>query len=141
MNGIVHPGKGDRLWRGIVIGAPYAWLLLFFIAPFIIVLKISFADPIVAQPPFTNFFDWSANAGHRVLATLDNYRFLLEDNLYIISYLRSIKIALVSTAAVPAAGLSHGLRHRTHTASPGATCCCCWWCCLSGRPSCCASTP
>lgn len=98
MNGIVHPGSSDRLWRGIVIGAPYAWLLLFFLAPFVIVLKISFADPIVAQPPFTPFFDWTANASHRVLATLDNYRFLLEDNLYIVSYLRSIKIALVSTA-------------------------------------------
>lgn len=98
MNGIVHPGRSDRLWRAIVIGAPYAWLLLFFLAPFAIVLKISFADPIVAQPPFTNFFDWSADAGSRVLATLDNYRFLLDDNLYLVSYLRSIKIALVSTA-------------------------------------------
>lgn len=98
MNGIVHPGKGDRLWRGIIIGTPYLWLLLFFLAPFAIVLKISLADPIVAQPPFTPFFDWSASAGQRVLATLDNYRFLLEDNLYLVSYLNSIKIALVSTA-------------------------------------------
>jgi len=97
MNGIVHPGKGERLWHAIAIGAPYAWLLLFFLAPFAIVLKISFADPIVAQPPFTSFFDWSADAGQRVLATLDNYRFLLEDNLYLVSYLRSIKLALVST--------------------------------------------
>ncbi len=32
-----------------------------------------------------------------MLASLDNYRFLLEDNLYIVSYLRSIKIALIST--------------------------------------------
>jgi putrescine transport system permease protein len=97
VNGFVHAGRSERLWRGIVIGVPYAWLLLFFLAPFAIVLKISFADPIVAQPPFTNFFDWSADAGHRVLATLDNYRFLLEDNLYLISYLRSIKMALIST--------------------------------------------
>jgi putrescine transport system permease protein len=98
VNGIVHPGKGDRLWRAIVIGTPYLWLLLFFLAPFAIVLKISFADPIVAQPPFTPFFDWSASAGQRILATLDNYRFLLADNLYLVSYLNSIKIALVSTA-------------------------------------------
>jgi len=98
VNGIVHPGKGDRLWRGIIIGTPYVWLLLFFLAPFAIVLKISFADPIVAQPPFTPFFDWSASAGQRILATLDNYRFLLEDNLYLVSYLNSIKIALISTA-------------------------------------------
>jgi putrescine transport system permease protein len=97
MKNIVYRGRGERLWRAIVVGAPYAWLLLFFLAPFAIVLKISFADPIVAQPPFTTFFDWSANSGRRVLATLDNYRFLLEDNLYFISYLRSIKIAATST--------------------------------------------
>jgi len=97
VNGIVHPGGSDRLWRGIVIGAPYAWLLLFFLAPFAIVLKISFADPIVAQPPFTDFFNWSADAGYRVQATFDNYRFLLEDDLYLVSYLRSIRMALIST--------------------------------------------
>jgi putrescine transport system permease protein len=97
VNGFVHRGSSERLWRGIVIGTPYAWLLLFFLAPFAIVLKISFADPIVAQPPFTNFFDWSAGAASAVLATLDNYRFLLEDNLYLVSYLRSIKIAALST--------------------------------------------
>jgi putrescine transport system permease protein len=97
VNGIVHPGGSDRLWRGIVIGAPYAWLLLFFLAPFAIVLKISFADPIVAQPPFTDFFNWTAGEGRRVLASLDNYRFLLEDDLYLVSYLRSIRMALIST--------------------------------------------
>ena len=75
----------------------YLWLLLFFLAPFAIVFKISFADPLVAQPPFTPLFDWAGDKGKRFLATLDNYRFLLEDNLYWVSYLRSIKIAFVST--------------------------------------------
>jgi putrescine transport system permease protein len=94
---VVNPGKRDRLWRSVVIATPYLWLLLFFLVPFAIVLKISFADPLVAQPPFTSFFDWSADAGNRILATLDNYRFLLEDKLYLVSYLKSIKIALIST--------------------------------------------
>ena len=97
MTTIANPGKRDRLWRSLVIALPYAWLLLFFLAPFAIVLKISFADPVVAQPPFTPFFDWTANAGSRILATLDNYRFLLEDNLYWVSYLKSIQIALIAT--------------------------------------------
>ncbi len=97
MTMVVNPGKRDRLWRSVVIATPYLWLLLFFLVPFAIVLKISFADPLVAQPPFTAFFDWSADAGKRVLATLDNYRFLLEDKLYLVSYLKSIKIALIST--------------------------------------------
>ena len=97
MTTVANPGIRDRLWRGFVIALPYAWLLLFFLAPFAIVLKISFADPIVAQPPFTPFFDWGASAGSKILATLDNYRFLLEDNLYWVSYLKSIKIAGIAT--------------------------------------------
>ena len=97
MSMIPNAGKRDRLWRTVVIAAPYVWLLLFFLAPFAIVFKISFADPLVAQPPFSPFFDWSAETGSRILATLDNYSFLLEDKLYWISYLKSIKIALIST--------------------------------------------
>ena len=80
-----------------MIATPYLWLLVFFLVPFAIVLKISLADPLVAQPPFSDFFDWSGSTGRRVLATLDNYRFLLEDQLYLVSYLNSIKIALIST--------------------------------------------
>ena len=86
----------DRLWRGLVVYLPYGWLLLFFLVPFAIVFKISFANPILAQPPFTPLFGEDGGTG-RFLTTLDNYRFLLEDNLYWISYLRSVKIALIST--------------------------------------------
>jgi|TARA_B110000483_G_scaffold234101_1_gene303725 putrescine transport system permease protein len=88
---------GDKLWRRFIIGAPYFWLLLFFLAPFAIVLKISFATPIVAQPPFTQLFDFGPDASHWSLATWDNYRFLTEDNLYWVSYFKSIKIAAVAT--------------------------------------------
>jgi len=86
-----------RLWRAFVIRLPYLWLLLFFLAPFLIVFKISFADPVLAQPPFTPLFDWT-QAGWGVLqATLDNYRFLVSDNLYALSYLKSIWVAAIST--------------------------------------------
>jgi len=97
MTATINSGTGDRLWRSLVIAMPYLWLLVFFLVPFAIVLKISLADPLVAQPPFSDFFDWSGSTGRRVLATLDNYRFLLEDQLYLVSYLNSIKIALIST--------------------------------------------
>tara|TARA_B100000768_G_scaffold181969_1_gene207834 strand:- start:2622 stop:3545 length:924 start_codon:yes stop_codon:yes gene_type:complete len=89
--------RGDKLWRNFVIGVPYFWLLVFFLAPFAIVLKISFATPIVAQPPFTQLLDFTTNANHWLLATWDNYRFLSEDNLYWVSYFQSIKIAAIST--------------------------------------------
>lgn len=89
--------KWDKLWRSVVISLPYSWMLVFFLIPFAIVFKISFADPIVGQPPFTALFDFKRDAENWLIATLDNYRFLTEDNLYWVSYLKSIKIAFIST--------------------------------------------
>ena len=85
--------RPERLWRRTVIGIPYFWLLLFFLAPFVIVLRISMADPIIGQPPFTPLYD----AERGLFLTADNYRFLAEDDLYWVSYLKSIRIAAVST--------------------------------------------
>jgi len=87
----------DRLWARFVIAAPYLWLLIFFLLPFLFVLKISLADPIVALPPFTPLFDLARDGGQWFHATLDNYRFLLANDLYWVSYLKSIRIAFIST--------------------------------------------
>ena len=87
----------ERLFRPLLIGLPVFWLLLFFVLPFALVLKISLADPIIAQPPFTPMFDWSKEGFARLQLTLDNFLFLSEDKLYWISYLNSIRIALIST--------------------------------------------
>ena len=92
-----RPDVGDRIWRYFVIAVPYLWLFTFFLIPFLFVFKISFSDPVIGQPPFTPLFDWSNDAAGTFLGTLDNYRFLTEDNLYWISYLKSAKIATVST--------------------------------------------
>lgn len=89
--------RQDKLWRSVVISLPYLWMFIFFLIPFAIVFKISFADPIVGQPPFTALIDFKREAQTWLTATLDNYRFLTEDNLYWFSYLKSIKIAFIST--------------------------------------------
>jgi putrescine transport system permease protein len=81
------------LWQRVATALPYLWLLIFFLAPFAIILKISFADPIVAQPPFTPFLDESG--APRI--TVDNYVFLLTDKLYIVTYLKSVFMAAVAT--------------------------------------------
>jgi len=90
-------GVKGKLWRRFVIGMPYLWLGLFFLLPFLIVFKISFSDPIVGQPPYTDFFDWTASGFDRLKATLDNFRFLFEDDLYYTSYLKSLRIAGTAT--------------------------------------------
>ena len=89
-NGI---NKNDELWRRFAIAAPYLWLLVFFLAPFAIILKISLADPILAQPPYSSSFDGDG----RPAMSLSNYFFLLSDKLYSITYLRSVAMASVTT--------------------------------------------
>ena len=83
--------------RGVVIALPYFWLLLFFLIPFVIVLKISVAEPVIAQPPFTALFAWIDDAYLRIKINVDNYLFLVEDDVYWVAYLNSVKIAAVST--------------------------------------------
>ncbi|WP_167362827.1 MULTISPECIES: ABC transporter permease subunit [Pseudomonas] len=82
--------------RHLVIGVPFVWLFLFFLLPFIIVLKISFAEADVAIPPYTEVYTWAENKLSIVL-NLGNYIFLSEDSLYLAAYLGSLKMAFVST--------------------------------------------
>ncbi len=83
----------DR-WQRVVLAIPYAWLLVFFLLPFVIILKISLADPLLAQPPFSPLFD----ADGRLSITVENFRFLLTDTLYAVTYLKSVFIAAAATA-------------------------------------------
>jgi putrescine transport system permease protein len=83
----------DRL----IIGLPYLWLLLFFLAPFFMILKISLADPVMASPPYTPLFDWADDAAQRVFVTFDNFLFVVQDKLYLLTYWGSVKTATIST--------------------------------------------
>src|SRR6202012_4601474 len=82
--------------------APYLWMALFFLVPFIFVVKISLSQTVIAQPPYVPVFDLIAGAGAIKAAlsalSLDNFKLLVSDNLYVLSYLRSLAVAAVSTA-------------------------------------------
>lgn len=81
---------------------PYLWLLVFFLVPFGFVLKISLSQTAIAQPPYMPVIDllagWEAVRDAVTTFTLDNFRLLASDDLYWRSYLRSLKVAAVSTA-------------------------------------------
>ncbi len=97
-NAIAH--RDDKLWRRFAVAIPFLWLLIFFLAPFAIIFKISLADPVIAQPPFTpSFDDLGAFAG-----SLDNFKFLLTDKLYAITYMRSVLMAGAATVLCLALG-------------------------------------
>jgi putrescine transport system permease protein len=86
----------ERYGRTLVTAIPYLWLLLFFLVPFLIVLKISFAELQIAQPPYTPLLDVDGETVN-VSLNFGNYLFLLTDDLYLDAYLQSLTIAFVST--------------------------------------------
>lgn len=83
--------------RRLVIAVPFVWLLLFFLAPFAIVAKISLAEFRVGVPPYTPLVEIAEGAWLHIRATLGNYAYLIDDPLYVAAYLSSVKIAAVST--------------------------------------------
>jgi len=97
--------KGRRLFTRparLAVIAPYVWMVLFFLVPFGFVLKISLSQTAIAQPPYIPVFDpgagWDAFTGALSRLSLDNFRLLASDDLYILSYWRSLVVALTSTA-------------------------------------------
>jgi putrescine transport system permease protein len=84
-------------WLRRAVTFPYLWLLLFFLTPFLIILKISLAEPMVAQPPFTPLFEWGQRGIEGLRVTLENYAFLFQDGYYGIIYLSSLKMAAIGT--------------------------------------------
>ena len=84
--------------RFFLIAPPFAWLLLLFLVPFVIVVKISLSDAALAIPPYVPKFSWAEGIG-TYFSQLDfeNFTFLTEDDLYWKAYLSSLKIAAVST--------------------------------------------
>ncbi len=92
----------------VVLWAPYLFLVVFFLIPFLIVIKISLSQSVIALPPYVPTFDLAAGwAGIKSFVAglgLDNYRSLLTDDIYALSYLKSLEVAFVSTAILLVVG-------------------------------------
>ncbi|MCL5040902.1 MAG: ABC transporter permease subunit [Gammaproteobacteria bacterium] len=82
--------------RALVISVPFVWLLLFFLLPFAIVLKISFSEAAIAIPPYQPLLQYAEQTLNVVL-NFGNYLFIAQDGLYLAAYLSSLKIALITT--------------------------------------------
>ncbi|MGH1483158.1 MAG: ABC transporter permease subunit [Geminicoccales bacterium] len=83
--------------RALVIAVPTLWLLVFFLIPFAVVLKISFSEALIARPPYAPLYEWDEEGRLLFALNFANYQYLWEDSLYYLAYLGSIKIAVVST--------------------------------------------
>jgi len=121
----VRTSADNRNWsaRAILL-LPYLWLVIFFLAPFVIVLKISLSQTALAQPPYLPAFDASAGwVGLMEFAkqlSADSFRLVLSDSIYLWSYLRSLQIAAISTFALLVIGypIAYGMARAPRAWQP-----------------------
>ncbi len=84
--------------RSLVIAVPWIWLLLFFLIPFVIVLKISLSHAVfVGLPPYAPLWEWTSEHALHFKLDLENYLFLAKDSLYFDAFLSSLEVAGIST--------------------------------------------
>ena len=87
--------------RRLVVGIPFLWSGIFFLLPFLIVLRMAFSESAQARPPYRPVFDWSAGFAD-VLDKLsqlgaDNFRLIFEEPLYWEAFLTSFRLAATAT--------------------------------------------
>ncbi|MGM0825626.1 MAG: ABC transporter permease subunit [Pseudomonadota bacterium] len=88
--------KRWQLGRRAVIALPLVWLTLFFLLPFVLVLKISLSEAAISVPPYgalVEYVDQTLN----IALNLGNYLFLASDSLYVAAYWGSLKTAFIAT--------------------------------------------
>jgi len=96
-----------RPGRRFVIGLPYLWLIVFFVLPFLILLRISVTDMGNGVDPFAPLVDSASGALHLILK-YDNYLSIFRrteegasavwgNTLYLDAYKTSLKYALLTT--------------------------------------------
>lgn len=90
------PGLRLLTGRHLVIGLPYLWLILIFLVPFLIVFKISITEMVNESDPFGALTNY-ANGVVTLKIKISSYLFIAQDNLYVLTYLNSIKFAIITT--------------------------------------------
>lgn len=90
-----------KLFKHITIAVPYIWLVALFLLPFLIVLRISVSEPIIAMPPYAPQFDlsggWAGLMDKISQLSFSNYAWIFSDALYTNAYLSSVRVAAIST--------------------------------------------
>ncbi|WP_267552833.1 ABC transporter permease subunit [Rhizobium rhizogenes] len=115
---------GSSIYQRLVIVIPYAWLLIFFLAPFLIVFRISLSTKVLSVPPYDPSFTWTDSFGDwwDKLQTMsfDNYLWLTGDPLYMNAYIQSLQIAGISTllTLIIAYPIAYGMAQAPRTIRP-----------------------
>jgi len=109
------------LQRRLTTWIPFVWLAIFFLAPFLIVLKISLSQVILGQPPYAPVFNSIAEIPEKISEfSFSNYAYFFSYPLYWKAYLSSVWIAFVSTVVALLVGypIAYGMARAPHSIRP-----------------------
>ncbi len=87
----------DQNLQGVGVCFPYAWLLLFFLIPFLLVLKISLSQAVFALPPFDPLYSWVGDHFLQIRLNFNNFTVLLTEAFYRQALWSSLKVSGAAT--------------------------------------------
>lgn len=92
-----------KMWRPLIL-IPFLWMALFFLAPLLIVARLSLSESAKARPPYRPVFEWTESWGQwfEKAKTLSAQNFLLavDEPLYTEAFLSSLKLAGCATLLI-----------------------------------------
>ena len=86
------------LWKRVFIALPTAFLVVFFLLPFLVVLQISLSEADFGVPPYRPLFTWAEQGVLQVTLFFRNFTFVASDALYLAALVTSLKVAAICTA-------------------------------------------
>ena len=106
-------GKGDsKFLMGLI---PILWIITFFVAPLLIIFKISFSDAVFRMPPFTEVFSMTKSYLLEIKLNFKNYITVFQDSYYVTAFLNSVFLSTISTVICFFVGfpMAYGI-HNAH---------------------------
>ena len=99
----------------LLVALSFAWLTVFILVPFLIVLKTSFSESAATLPPYAPLLHlaagWRGFENFFAGLSFDNYRRLGSNPIYVLSYVKSLEVAAFSTLLLLLIGypIAHGI--------------------------------
>lgn len=94
---LVQSARSKLRLRAFLLGMPCLWIVLFFLVPTFLILKISLAKCSLSLPPFTAFIQKIDHCFYSFYVYLGNYKVLFTDSFYFSAVLSSMWMAAITT--------------------------------------------
>jgi putrescine transport system permease protein len=104
--------------RALVIAGPFLWFLLFFLLPFLVVMKISLSGSVIGIPPYEPLTQWTDDGVLAINLHLGNFAHLWTDDEYYLAYGYSLLNAGIT--ALTTLLIGYPMAYAIARSSPGA---------------------